>query len=184
MKRFVVLVLLAACANAPEELPGLMLNMPPARAGGAMASPEPSTPTTLVEHEVWALHDRLIDCVATPRTCEVHEFTSAGSTARHDLHHFVQRRRLDGLEARVVSHPPARRMLRSWASPPWVHVEMCWVDDLILATAASEHGRSVTVDDSAVTLTEAWTLTAQDGEWRFEDRHLTRTDQGRAAWCR
>lgn len=184
MKRFVVLALLAACGNASEELPGVMLKTPVAHAAGTSAVPVSSTPTTLDEPAVWALHDRLVDCVATPRTCQVHEFTSVGSTARHDLHHFVQRRRLDGLEAQVVSNPPVRRMLRSWASPPSLHVDMCWVDDLVLVAAAPAQGRSVIVDDSTVTLTEAWTLTAHDGEWRFDDRRLTRTDQGRAPWCR
>jgi len=184
MKYFVTMAVLMACGGPGDDLPGIMFDPPTARAASVEATPATALTSTVVAAQVWALHDRLIDCVVKPADCEVHQVAAQGSAAHQDLDDFVQRRRLDGLEARPVSLPPVRHIERTWPTTDSVHVELCWVDDLVLMTPAAALGQPVILDDSALTLGETWSLTTIDDAWRLDERRITRTEPGRASWCR
>jgi len=187
MRRCAVGVLLAlfGCGTDAGDLPGLA---PPGTAVAASIPRPPDAPTASSPTigDIWAVHDHLVDCLVTPRSCAVDAFTAPGSPARADWSGWLVRRLASGLEAAAPRLPPQRAVLRQWPTADALHVTMCWVDDLVLHDVTAGRDSPVVVDDAVRTSFESWVLTLQQGapRWRLAERVVDESVPGTAPWCR
>ena len=173
---------LCGCTGS-GELPGVPMGE------RALASSSPALTAVLdpldpSEQDVWQLHDRMVGCLMTPATCEVEQVALEGSPAWTELERTIEQRRVAGWEAMATHLPPRRELLRMWPMGDTWHVELCWVDNLVLHDSGRGDGRSILVDDGIITLAEAWTLVSAQGAWRVSNRHVTRVTPGDSSWCR
>lgn len=178
-----MIVALSGCASAHGELPGPGVVPAPAVASPVLDLLPVGSRPNLTAAEVWSLHDRLVACLMTPQVCEPSTFTAQDSAAEVDLWSMVDSRRASGLEARASTAPPQRRLLRRWPTGSVWHVELCWVDDLVLYQPGGPGDPTVMVDTTELTLDETWTVTHRDGSPVLTTRMVTRMVPGVAPWC-
>lgn len=119
-----------------------------------------------------------------PAACETDSWTNAASPARRELTGVVEQRRRADLAAWAPRRPLRRALTRSLPTDDAWHVELCWVDDLVLYRSSGSLDQPIVIDDNELTLSEVWTVSHDGDVWRLTSRTVVEMVPGAAPWCR